>query len=218
MSSNREAGGAKAALCARAQALPRAGALATGALRKQNGAGKWQKRHFEVLSTPLPLPGAPAPSVAPAAFFVYYKDDGADSEMLCAMDLFRSSLPALAVADEELATAAGGAECDFAITWDRFRVFRAPSRSEAKRWVAAIRAAQARNPNTNAPSRGAAVSPAAAAAAVEARAAARAAGASYGTSAPAGPSEGAKAVQQTPNWGEASSAPEKEKPSCCTVS
>ena len=214
----------KSALASRAEQLPRAGAgfLCSGYLRKKNSADKWQKRWFEVLSAREGAAGGPA------AFFVYYKSRES-ADLLCAMDLWRSSRPELLVAESAAeraaasaaaatsgagagasakaaaaaATAAAAAaaregECDFAITWDRYRVFRAASRAEAVRFVAAIADAQARNP---AAGERPAASPAAFAAVVEQRAAVRASGrdpnaASYGTA-----GEKTKAVAAA-NWGE----------------
>ena len=215
----------KSALASRAEQLPRAGAgfLCSGYLRKKNSADKWQKRWFEVLAAREGAAGGPA------AFFVYYKSRES-ADLLCAMDLWRSSRPELLVAEtaaERAAAAAAGAgagagakaaaaaaataaaaaaaregECDFAITWDRYRVFRAASRAEAVRFVAAIADAQARNP---AAGERPAASPAAFAAVVEQRAAVRASGrdpnaATYGTA-----GERTKTVAAA-NWGETAAA------------
>ena len=121
--------------------IPRETSLIRGFLRKKNSADKWQKRYFEVLS---------ANNVA---FFVYYKDAEKTSPMLCAMDLSKSSLPALVVQNVVGKDLTGSSnEADFAITWDRYRTFRAGNRSEAEKWVEAIKNAQSNlNSNRKAP-------------------------------------------------------------------
>jgi hypothetical protein len=118
-------------LVVEASKIPRETSLIRGFLRKKNSADKWQKRYFEVLS---------ANNVA---YFVYYKDAEKTSPMLCAMDLSKSSLPALVVQSVLGKDLTGSSnEADFAITWDRYRTFRAGNRSEAEKWVEAIKNAQ----------------------------------------------------------------------------
>lgn len=119
---------AKSSLVAAAERHARSSAVMAGSLRKMNSAGRWQKRYFEVVGQ----------------FFVYYKNK-ASEDMLCAMDLWRASAPELVPADPR--DADSGA--DFAITWDRFRAFRAGSKTEALRWVDAITAVQARRPGAD---------------------------------------------------------------------
>jgi len=232
----------KSALVSKAEALPRSGAglLASGYLRKMNSSNRWQRRWFEVLVSPA------------EAYFVYYKQRDS-AELLCAMDVWRSSRPQLlvpesaaeraaaaaaavaaaaaerpgakpaavaaaaAAAAASSAVAAGAAagaapregDCDFAITWDRYRVFRAGSRAEALRFARAIDEAQARKPA--AAGERPAASPAEFAAVVEQRAAVRASGrdpnaATYGTA-----GEKAKQVKQVvaANWGETAAASAK---------
>jgi hypothetical protein len=119
-----------------ASKIPRETSIIRGFLRKKNSSDKWQKRYFEVLLS----------ANNGSAYFVYYKDAEKSSPMLCAMDLARSSLPALvvtSVAGKELTGSSN--EADFAITWDKYRTFRAGNRTEAEKWVEAIKTAQTAN-------------------------------------------------------------------------
>ncbi len=97
----------------------------SGYLRKKNSANRWQKRYFEIV----------------ANYWVYYKSS-TSPEMLCAMDLWKAGIP-------ELVPLAEGEteQCEFSITWDRYRLFRASNRAEAVRWVNAIKAVQAQRPS-----------------------------------------------------------------------
>lgn len=115
-----------------------------GYLKKHNSAGKWQKRYFEIVG---------------GQYFVYYKNKDS-KDMLCAMDLWRASAPELVTVGSSAAAAAikagaggeGGADptaaTDFAITWDRYRLFRASSKADAAKWVEAMKAAQGNRPET----------------------------------------------------------------------
>lgn len=126
-------GKAKSALVIAAEACDRTAPTLAGFLRKENSAQKFQRRYFEILGD---------------RYWVYSK--GADSPILCAMDLWRASAPAL------LPPAPGepADSCDvFAITWDRYRLFKAASHADAARWVDAIARVQAGRP------RGAAATP-----------------------------------------------------------
>lgn len=134
--------GGKSALVLAAEACDRnAPGTFKGYLRKKNSQDKWQKRWFELVGN---------------QFWVYYKSDKAGQPLLCAMDLWRAGAPGLEPAAEAAAAAGGVAAaatgtgddgtCDFHISWDRFRVFRAGSPAEAARWVSAIAAAQAARP------------------------------------------------------------------------
>jgi len=118
------AGKPKSALVLAAEKIDPRTAVLTGYLRKQNSAGRWQKRWFSLLGQ----------------YWVYAKSHTAP-EVLCAMDLWKASPPALQP------PAAGEAESvEFSIEWDRFRLFRAASHAEAVRWVNAIAQVQAAKP------------------------------------------------------------------------
>jgi hypothetical protein len=115
----------KGTLVTQAERFSRSSAAVAGYLKKKNSAGKWQKRWFEVVGQ----------------YFVYYKSKTSD-EMLCALDLWRASAPELLQPDP----ADPESSADFAITWDRFRTFRAGSRAEASRWVEAMKEVQGKRP------------------------------------------------------------------------
>lgn len=59
------------------------------------------------------------------------------------MDLWRAGTPAI------VPSATGSLEdsCEFCITWDRYRLFRAGTPAEARKWVHALQAAQALRPS-----------------------------------------------------------------------
>lgn len=116
----------KSTLVLAAERYDRRTAVISGYLRKRNSENRWQKRYFEIVGN----------------YWVYYKTD-TSQDMLCAMDLWKASRP-------ELVAPAGtedeGAQCEFCITWDRYRVFRAVSPADAVRWVNAIQQVQALRP------------------------------------------------------------------------
>jgi hypothetical protein len=118
----------KGTLVAVAERYPRSSAVMSGYLRKRNSEGKWQKRYFEIVGQ----------------YFVYYKSKQSD-EMLCALDLWRASAPEMIPYDPT--DPDSGA--DFAITWDRFRPFRAASKAEAFNWVAAMKEVQGKRPGAD---------------------------------------------------------------------
>lgn len=129
-----EAGKPKPVLVVAAERLDRRTALLTGYLRKKNSSNRWQKRYFEIVGQ----------------YWVYYKSHTAP-EMLCAMDLWKASPPELltptgATGGTSLGGEEDGGMCEFSITWDRFRIFRASSPAEALRWVNAIQQVQALRP------------------------------------------------------------------------
>jgi len=196
-----------------ASKIARETSLIRGFLRKKNSSDKWQKRYFEVLLS----------TNNGAAYFVYYKDAEKASPMLCAMDLAKSSLPALvvtSVAGKELTGSSN--EADFAITWDRYRTFRAGNRTEAEKWVEAIKTAQTANSARKSPL----VDPQTAALAVDAKKS----GAlkNYGSSDGGTPEWGKKDVQSrgpvgatfggSGGSGATSDSDTTKKSSCCVVS
>jgi len=119
------AGRGKSSLVLAAEKVDRRTALLAGFLRKKNSEERWQKRYFELLGN----------------FWVYYKNASLDQPILCAMDLWRAGAPELLPPGPADAEA-----CEFSITWDRYRIFRAASRAEAQRWVNAIQQVQATRP------------------------------------------------------------------------
>lgn len=121
----------KSSLLVAAEKIDRRTALLSGYLRKKNSQNKWQKRYFEIVGN----------------YWVYYKS-ASSSEMLCAMDLWKAGSPEMVApsAGDPAGLDASGESAEFAITWDRYRLFRASSHSEAVRWVNAILQVQASRP------------------------------------------------------------------------
>lgn len=96
----------------------------TGYIKKRNSENRWQRRYFVIVGQ----------------YFCYYKSaDG--GPMLCAMDLYRSGVPALASPGDATC-------CEFKICWDRERLFRAATPAEAAAWVRAIWTVQAGRPTS----------------------------------------------------------------------
>lgn len=121
----------KSSLLLAAEKIDRRAALLSGYLRKKNSGNKWQKRYFEIVGN----------------FWVYYKS-ASSPEMLCAMDLWKAGTPELVApsAGDPSGLDPSGESAEFAITWDRYRLFRAGSHGEAVRWVNAILQVQASRP------------------------------------------------------------------------
>jgi hypothetical protein len=114
-----------------AEGYSRKNAVIKGYLKKRNSNGKWQKRYFEIVGQ----------------YFVYYKNKESD-EMLCAMDLWRASAPER-IKSKDNDDNEKDKDCDFAITWDRFREFRAPSSKDADDWVKYMLQVQAKRPDAD---------------------------------------------------------------------
>ena len=120
---------AKSALVLAAEAVKSGPKVAAGYVRKENSASKFQRRYFEIRG---------------GRYWVYYKSQES-SEILCAMDLWRASAPALVPPGAGDVPDTGDV---FSITWDRDRLFKAANHADAVRWVDAIVACQAQRPAT----------------------------------------------------------------------
>jgi len=116
-----------------AEGFSRSSAVIKGYLKKKNSNGKWQKRYFEIVGQ----------------YFVYYKNKESD-EMLCAMDLWRASAPErIKLSSSSKDKNDDSSDADFAITWDRFREFRAPNSNDADAWVKCMIEVQAKRPDAD---------------------------------------------------------------------